>query len=89
MTTTANNDTIETAADRAAELNDKLTSAGRKISLATLDSYEKTALGVADFQVKVAETSRVAWLQQVATTQADLTRDLTKAYVSAARELVK
>jgi hypothetical protein len=37
---------------------------------------------------KAAGTTKVDWIVSAATAQADLTRDLAKAYTSAAREIV-
>ena len=45
-------------------------------------------LSLADSYEKAAGATKVEWLATVATAQADLTRDITKAYASAARELV-
>ena len=70
-------DTIETATERLAELNEKAAANSRKASAAYLSSYEKAA-----------GASRVEWLNTVATAQADFTREVTKAYTAAARDLV-
>jgi hypothetical protein len=65
-------ESVETAAERVAELNEKAVANG---SLA--DSYEKAA-----------GATKVEWLATVATAQADFTRDVTEAYAGAAREFV-
>ena len=82
-------DSIETAAERkVAELNDKTVENGKKAGAAYIDSYEKAVVQLADGYEKAAGATKIEWLSTVATTQADFTREVTKAYTSAARELV-
>jgi hypothetical protein len=81
-------ESVENAAERVAEFNEKAVANGKKAGAAYLDSYEKTVFTLADSYEKAAGATNVDWLASVATAQADLTRELTKAYTSAARELV-
>jgi hypothetical protein len=81
-------ESVEHAAERVAELNEKAVANSRKAGAAYLDTYEKTVLSLADSYEKAAGATKVDWLASVATAQADLTRELTKAYTSAAREFV-
>jgi hypothetical protein len=81
-------DSIETAAERVAELNDKAVQNGRKAGLAYLDTYEKAVVQIADGYEKAANATHIEWISTVAATQADFAREVTKAYTSAARELV-
>jgi hypothetical protein len=81
-------ESIETAAERVAELNEKAVANGKKAGAAYVSTYEKTVLSLADSFEKAAGATKVDWLATVATAQAELTRDVTKAYASAARELV-
>jgi hypothetical protein len=81
-------DTVETATERLAELNEKAVSNSRKASTAYLTSYENVVVSLADSYEKAAGASRVEWLSSVAAAQADFTRELTKAYTAAARDLV-
>jgi hypothetical protein len=78
----------EKAAERVAELNEQAVANGKKAGAAYLESYEKAVLTFVDGYEKAAGATKVEWLATVATAQADLTRDITKAYASAARELV-
>jgi hypothetical protein len=73
----------------AEETYEKALGASKKISLTYVDSYEKAGLGLADLQEKVGGASKVDWVVDVASAQAGLTRELTKAYASAARELLR
>ncbi|TML06408.1 MAG: hypothetical protein E6G41_07540 [Actinobacteria bacterium] len=81
-------DSIETAAERLSELNEKAVANSRKASAAYLNSYENAVVSLADSYEKAAGASRVEWVSTVVTAQADLTREVTKAYASAAREFV-
>jgi hypothetical protein len=60
-----------------------------KVMGAYLDAYEKASLGLADYQRDSAKATEVEWIATAGAAQADLTRQLTKAYVSAARDFVK
>ena len=75
-------ESVETAAERVAELNEKAVANGKKAGTAYLNSYEKAVLSFADSYEKVE------WLAGVATAQADFAREVTKAYAGAARDLV-
>jgi hypothetical protein len=81
-------ETIETATGRIAELNEKAVANSRKAGAAYLTSYENAVLSLADSYEKAAGATRVQWVSTVAAAQADLTREVTKAYASAAREFV-
>jgi hypothetical protein len=81
-------DSLETATERVAEINEKAFAQSRKAGAAYVDSYEKAVLSLADSYEKAASATRVDWVAQVATAQADFARDTTKAYAAAVRELV-
>ena len=81
-------ESVETAAARVAELNEKAVANGKKAGAAYLSSYEKAVLSLADSYEKAAGATKVGWIADIAAAQADLTRGLTTAYASAAREFV-
>ena len=81
-------ESVETAAERVAELNEKAVANGKKAGTAYLNSYEKAVLLFADSYEKAAGATKVEWLAGVATAQADFAREVTKAYTGAARDLV-
>lgn len=54
-----------------------------------VDSYEKFVLTLADAEQKAAASSNIEWLATAASAHAGMTRELTKAYASAAREFLK
>lgn len=81
-------ESVEAATERVAELNEKAVTNGKKAGAAYLSSYEKTVLSLADSYEKAAGATKVEWLASVAAAQADFTREITKAYASAARDFV-
>jgi hypothetical protein len=78
----------EAAVERVTELQGKALAGGRKAGEAYLTSYEQVVLSLADSYEKAAGATKVGWVADIASAQADLTRGLTKAYANAAREFV-
>jgi hypothetical protein len=78
---------FEAATERAREANDRLAEVGRKVTTAYLDGVEKYVSSVAQFERKVGEQSKVDAVASLLNTHADLTEEMTKVSVSAAREL--
>jgi hypothetical protein len=70
------------------DFNERAVANGRKAGAAYLDSYEKVVLSLADSYEKAAESTKIDWFATLAAAQAGFTREVTKAYASAARELV-
>jgi hypothetical protein len=81
-------ESVETAAERVAELNEKAAKNGRTAGVAYITSYEKAVLSLADSYEKAAGATKLDWVSDVASAQADFTREITKAYTSTVRELV-
>jgi hypothetical protein len=79
---------FEIATERAREANDRLSEVGRKVATAYLDGFEKYVTGVARVERKLGEESQVEGVASLLNTHADLTEEITKVSVSAARELV-
>jgi hypothetical protein len=73
----------------AAPYDEKLVALNKKIVGAYLDAYEKAGIDLADYQRDSAKAANVEWVEAAGTAQSELTRQLTKAYVAAARDLVK
>jgi len=78
---------FEAATERVREYNDKAADVSKKLSGTLVDTYEKYSLTLADAGQKAAEATNVEWLTAAASAQAGITRELTKAYASAARDL--
>jgi hypothetical protein len=79
---------LEAATERARETNDRLAEVGRKVTSAYLDGVEKYAGSFADFERKLAKQTQVDAIASMFETHAQLTEDVVKAGVSAARELI-
>jgi hypothetical protein len=86
-TKTANQ--ADAATESLRDVNEQIIDFGRKTTATVLDAYETTLNSVADYQDKVAETSQVDWISNLAHAQADLTRGVAKVYASTARGLIK
>jgi hypothetical protein len=69
-------------------LADRIVEAARGAGNSYLDTTEATAKRVAELQKSVGEATRVELISTVADAQANLTRDVTDAYVSAGRKLI-
>jgi hypothetical protein len=73
---------------RVARFNETTVASGKKAGAAYLDTYEKAVLSFAHAYEKAAGGTNNSWVADIAQAQAEYTRELTKAYVNAARELV-
>jgi hypothetical protein len=62
--------------------------AARRAGHAYLDSTEEAVNRLADLQVSVGQASRVDLVSDLAAVQADVSRDVGRAYVSAGRSLI-
>ena len=81
-------DSLEGAAERVLEFNEKALENGKKAQAAYLTSYEKAVVQIADSYEKAAGATNIEWITTVASSQADFAREVTKAYTRAARDLV-
>jgi hypothetical protein len=78
----------QTRSNPVNELGEKAVENGKKASSAYLDPYEKVVLRLADSYEKAASATKIDWIGVVASAQADLARDVTKSYTTAAREFI-
>lgn len=69
------------------EFNEKAVEDSKQARTAYLDSYQKAVLTAADLYEQSASATDVEWVKTIVAAQARATRELTKAYVNAAREL--
>ncbi len=81
-------ESVQAAAERAADLHEKSLASSRKASEAYLSSYEKAVVALADTYEKATGASRIEWVASIGSLQADATRELTRTYTSTVRELV-
>ena len=79
---------FQAATERAREANERLLEAGRKVSTAYLEGVENYISGLVQFERKVAKESPVDAVASLLGAHADLTEEITKVSVSAARELI-
>jgi hypothetical protein len=79
---------FEAATERVREVNDRFAETGRKVTSAYLDGVEKYVAGVAHFERKLGTQTQVDAVASLLKTHADLTEEITKVSVSAARELI-
>jgi hypothetical protein len=79
---------LDAAAERAREANGRLTEVGRKVTNAYLDGVEKYAESFADFERRLGKQTQVNAVAGVFETHAQLTEEVVKAGVAAARELI-
>ena len=90
QTQTKNGDSAaDQTTERIRDLNERFIVAGRKAGENYLDAYERSVKTMTDFTEKAAQASNVEWVQNIATAQADLARDMAKAYADTARSLIK
>lgn len=77
------------AAARIRELNDKVLIAAKQTGTMSIDSYEQTVRSLLDFGQKVADSTKVEQISEIARLQAWIVNTVTNAYTQAARELLK
>ena len=80
---------IEAVAERVRKLNERIIEAGRGAGEATLTSYEKALKAIAGTIERGPGSSDVEWISNLATAQAKFIRDVTNAWTSAARDMLK
>jgi hypothetical protein len=80
---------LEAAAQRLRKLNERIIEAGKEAGETTLTSYEKALKAIASSLERGPGSSDIEWLSHLATTQAKFIRDVTTAWTSAARGVLK
>jgi hypothetical protein len=77
------------AAERYRPLNEKLAETGKKTASAALDGYEKTITSYVDFRQQLAEATQLDWVSTVVKAQNDFITEVSAAYASAVRDVLK
>jgi hypothetical protein len=80
---------VEAAFEQVKELNEQFLATARKAGTLYLDSYEKAVDRAVELEVKLAGLTHQEWLKNVLEAQADITREITSSYTTAARSLLK
>jgi hypothetical protein len=76
-------------ANRVRKLNERIIEESRAAGEATLSAYEKALKAIASSLERGPGKSDVEWVSTLATTQAKWIRDVTTAWTSAARGMLK
>jgi hypothetical protein len=79
---------LEAATERAREANERFAEITRKVTTAYLDGVESYVADFAKFERKLGQQTKVDAVTSLLSTHAQLTEDVAKASVSAARQLI-
>ena len=80
---------LEAVAERVRKLNERIIDESKTAGEATLTAYEKALKAIASSLERGPGSSDVEWISNLATTQAKWIRDVTTAWTSAARGMLK
>jgi hypothetical protein len=80
---------VEAVAARIRKLNERIIEASKDAGETTLSSYEKALKAIAGSIERGPGRSDIEWVSALATTQAKFIRDVTNAWTSAARGMLK
>ena len=80
---------LEAVAQRVRKLNERIIEESKSAGEATLTAYEKALKAIASSLERGPGKSDVEWVSSLATTQAKWIRDVTTAWTSAARGMLK
>jgi hypothetical protein len=80
----------EDAVKQIRELTERFIDSARSAGNQSLDAYEQSLRTLVEFQEKAtAGSSQLDWVSNIATAHARFVQDVSQAYVSAAREMLK
>ena len=79
----------EQAVQQIRELTERFIEAGKKSGMQSLDAYEKSLRSLVEFQERAAGASQLDWVSSIATAHARFVQEVSSAYVSAAKEMLK
>lgn len=80
---------FDAAAQRIRRLNERIITAGRDAGETTLQNYERALKAIASAVERGPGSSDVEWISHMANAQARFIRDVTSAWTSAARNMIK
>ena len=80
---------FEAVAQRLRKLNERIISAGKDAGETTLANYEKALKAIASAVERGPGSSDVEWISNLANAQAKFIRDVTNAWTTAARDVLK
>jgi predicted RNA-binding Zn ribbon-like protein len=74
---------------RIRELNERFIESAKAAGNVSLDAYEKALQNLVEFQERAAGATQLEWVSTIASAHAKFVQDISNAYVSAAREMLK
>jgi hypothetical protein len=77
------------AVQRIRDLTERFIQSAKSAGNVSLDAYEKSLQNLVDFQERAAGATQLDWVSTIATAHAKFIQDVSSAYVSAAREMLK
>jgi hypothetical protein len=80
---------FDAALNQAQEASDQFLAAARKAGTLYLDSYEKAVERTINLELSLADLTQQEWLKSLIEAQAEVARELTSSYTSAARAVLK
>jgi len=87
--TAATQAATEETVQRIRELTERFIESAKAAGNASLDAYEKALQNIVEFQEKAAGATQLDWVSTMASSYAKFMSDISNAYVSAAREMLK
>ncbi len=80
---------VEAAVERIKETSDRVLALSKENGLVWLEAYEKMLNGVLKLEQDTAKELSVDWVETLVSTQADLIRQTSQAYLGAVKERLK
>jgi predicted RNA-binding Zn ribbon-like protein len=77
------------AVQRIRELTERFIQSAKSAGNQSLDAYEQSLRTLVEFQERAAGASQLDWVSSIAAAHAKFVSDVSAAYVSAAREMLK
>lgn len=74
---------------RIRELTERFIESAKSAGNQSLDAYEKSLRNLVEFQERAAGATQLDWVSSIAAAHAKFVQDVSAAYVSAAREMLK
>jgi hypothetical protein len=79
----------EEAVQRIRDLSERFIESAKSAGNQTLDAYEQSLRTLVEFQERAAGANQLDWVSSIASAHAKFVQDVSTAYVSAAREMLK
>jgi hypothetical protein len=77
------------AVQRIRDLTERFIDSSKAAGNQSLDAYEQSLRTLVEFQERAAGASQLDWVSSIAAAHAKFVQDVSAAYVSAAREMLK